>query len=71
MMYGLLDKVFTLHKFASSRGTGVGKPHPGDEHIPVLDQDKLDLWRCKFIQRSCRSSTRSNLCKCERRSATC
>ncbi|KAH3832996.1 hypothetical protein DPMN_106297 [Dreissena polymorpha] len=36
MMYGLLDKVFTLHKFASSRGTGVGKPHPGDEHIPFL-----------------------------------
>ncbi|KAH3718339.1 hypothetical protein DPMN_061142 [Dreissena polymorpha] len=50
MMYGLLDKVFTLHKFASSKGTGERKPHPGVEHIPVIDQDKLDLLRGKFIQ---------------------
>ncbi|KAH3879780.1 hypothetical protein DPMN_003686 [Dreissena polymorpha] len=44
-MYGLLDQVFTLHELANSRGTGVGKPRPGDEHKPVLDQGKLDILR--------------------------
>ena len=35
---------FTLHKLADMRRTGVGKPRP------LLDQEKLDLFRGKTIQ---------------------
>jgi len=35
---------FTLHKLANMRRTGVGKPRP------LLDQEKLDLFRGKTIQ---------------------
>ncbi|KAH3715250.1 hypothetical protein DPMN_057956 [Dreissena polymorpha] len=38
---------FTLHKLADMRRTGVGKPRP------LLDQEKLDLFRGPDQMRSC------------------
>ncbi|KAH3690022.1 hypothetical protein DPMN_192264 [Dreissena polymorpha] len=44
LMYGLKIPGFTLHMLADMRGTGVVKPRP------LLDQEKLDLFRGKTIQ---------------------
>ncbi|XP_045181309.2 uncharacterized protein LOC123540387 [Mercenaria mercenaria] len=41
LMYKMLDLVFSLEELAESRGLGIGKPRPGEEHKPVLDAGKI------------------------------
>ncbi|KAH3808715.1 hypothetical protein DPMN_137072 [Dreissena polymorpha] len=46
----------TLHKFASSRGTGVGKPHPGDQQIPFLGRQS------GFVERDHAEAVQGQIC---------
>ena len=48
LMYNLMDQVFTIKEMAESRGTGVGRAHPGEENKPVLDQQKIGVLKRKL-----------------------
>ena len=44
-----MGHVFTMEEMAQSRGTGQGRPRPGEENKPLLDGEKLATLKGKFI----------------------
>ena len=48
IMYNLMYQVFTIKEMAESRGTGVGRAHPGEENKPVLDHQKIGVLKRKL-----------------------